>query len=201
MIDTKFKIHLKFVPELDPEFRPAILEYQAYVKAVRESGNSVLVRIALERNDHQVSMLEIPSFKNDSPMFDMGLLYIERFVKTLLWQKGGWKLIIGGSSSVAKYFKQVYAPGGLREFDANFMSKVYEQPFTVEITEFEKVPKSRETSKPIGRHLTGCRIGLDLGGSDRKVSAVVDGNVLFSEEVIWHPKLQNNPDYHYQEIL
>ena len=45
------------------------------------------------------------------------------------------------------------------------------------------------------------RIGFDLGASDRKVSAVVDGQVIFSEEVIWEPRIQTDPDYHYREIM
>lgn len=198
---NRWEIKLKLMPELDPDFRPAILEHRAYVNAVWEEGEPLPLKIALQRNDNQVSTVEIPVFKNDSKMFNTGLCYIERFVKTLLWQKGGWKLIFGGHPGIGEYFKRVYAPGGLREFDAQFMSRVYEQPFTVEITELEKTPKSYEASKPVGRHLNGCRIGLDLGGSDRKVSAVIDGNAVFSEEVIWHPKLQSNPDYHYREIV
>ena len=88
----------------------------------------------------------------------------------------------------------------IREFDANFMSRVYERPFLVEVTEIENVPSSKEETKPIGRHLEGNRIGFDAGGSDRKVAAVIDGEAVYSEEVIWHPKTETNPEYHYKEI-
>lgn len=54
---------------------------------------------------------------------------------------------------------------------------------------------------PVGRHLDGCRIGFDAGGSDRKVSAVVDGTPVYSEEVVWYPKTNDNPDYHYEGIV
>ena len=53
----------------------------------------------------------------------------------------------------------------------------------------------------IGRHLDGHRIGFDLGASDRKVSAVVNGQVIFSEEKIWNPSIQSDPAYHYNEIM
>ena len=53
----------------------------------------------------------------------------------------------------------------------------------------------------LGRHLDGCRIGFDLGASDRKVSAVVDGKVVYSEEVVWEPRKHADPDYHYREIM
>lgn len=49
--------------------------------------------------------------------------------------------------------------------------------------------------------MEGCRIGFDAGGSDRKVSAVIDGESVFSEEVVWFPKVTEDPDYHYNEIV
>jgi len=53
----------------------------------------------------------------------------------------------------------------------------------------------------MGGHLQGCRIGFDAGGSDRKVSAVIDGETVFSEEVVWFPKINSDPDYHYNGIV
>ncbi len=48
--------------------------------------------------------------------------------------------------------------------------------------------------------MDGCRIGFDLGASDLKVSAVIDGEPIFSEEIVWEPVEQADPDYHYQRI-
>ena len=65
-------------------------------------------------------------------------------------------------------------------------------------------PKFLQNTRPgrkLGRHLDGCRIGFDLGASDRKVSAVVDGKAIYSEEVIWEPKIQSDPAYHYREVM
>lgn len=80
------------------------------------------------------------------------------------------------------------------------MARVYERPFTVETTAVERMPVERETTSPLGGHLEGCRTGFDLGASDRKVAAVVEGKVVFGEEVIWHPKFQADPSYHYHRI-
>ena len=33
-----------------------------------------------------------------------------------------------------------------------------------------------------------------------KVSAVVDGEAIFSEEIVWEPVEQTDPDYHYAQI-
>ena len=81
------------------------------------------------------------------------------------------------------------------------MSRVYERPFCVEKRHIDDAPETFEKSEAVGRHLDGCRIGFDAGGSDRKVSAVVDGKTVYSEEVIWHPKTNSDPAYHYQGIL
>jgi len=43
--------------------------------------------------------------------------------------------------------------------------------------------------------------GFDLGGSDRKCAAVVDGEVVHSEEVEWDPYFESDPRYHYDGIV
>ena len=59
---------------------------------------------------------------------------------------------------------------------------------------------AKESSAPLGRHLDGCRIGFDLGGSDRKVAAVIDGKAVFSEEIVWTPIAEKDPQWHYDQI-
>ena len=61
-------------------------------------------------------------------------------------------------------------------------------------------PEEREAAAPLGRHLDGCRIGFDLGASDRKCAAVIDGKVVFSDEVAWNPAAQADPQYHFDGI-
>lgn len=199
MSDFNFNAKPKIIPLLDKGFRPASLENKAFLEAVRKSGNAVPVKIAVERGSGHISKYDTIIFAGDN--IKENLFYIERFAKTILWVHGGWKIIIGGPQYVSDYIKKAYTKGGIREFDANFMSRVYEKEFTVIGTNIENVPDSNEGANPVGRHLEGCRIGLDLGGSDRKVSAVIDGNPVYSEEIVWHPKTQSNPDYHYKEIV
>jgi predicted NBD/HSP70 family sugar kinase len=52
----------------------------------------------------------------------------------------------------------------------------------------------------MGRHLNGCRIGFDLGGSDRKAAALIDGEIVFSEEIAWDPYFQKDPAYHIEGV-
>jgi len=191
----------KLIPPLDKEFCPAALANRAFLALVNDSNEGVPLKIALERGGGQISTYETQVFGDNSKLSNMNRYYVERLVKTLLWIKGGWKITIGGPANVGEYIKTAYAMGGIREFDAKFMSKVYEKPFIIEITSVENVPVCAEKTTLINRNLNGCRIGFDAGGSDRKVSAVIDGEVVYSEEVVWHPKTQCNPDYHFNEIL
>jgi len=81
------------------------------------------------------------------------------------------------------------------------MSNIYGKPFRVEVSNIKNIFPAKEKLIPLGGHLEGCRIGFDLGASDRKVSAVIDGKAVFSEEVVWNLGTQNNPSYHYHEIM
>jgi predicted NBD/HSP70 family sugar kinase len=189
-----------FLPPLDEEFRPASLANRAY-RAEAAKHDEPLV-IGLERENGNFSRYETVVFPEGHPRAVENNYYIERLVKFLLWQRGGYKIYIGGSHSIAEYVRSCYAPDGPRKFDYYFMGEqVYERPFSVMGCSPDEVPPANETGKPLGRHLDGCRIGFDLGASDRKVSAVVDGKVVFSEEVIWEPRRQTDPDYHYGEIV
>lgn len=114
--------------------------------------------------------------------------YVERLVKFLLWARGGWKLYLAGPRIT------------VREFDADLMSRVYERPFEVVVTDAKNIPPANESGAALGGHLDGCRIGFDLGASDYKVSAVRDGEAVYSEEFPWNPKDQPDPQYHYDHI-
>jgi predicted NBD/HSP70 family sugar kinase len=122
-------------------------------------------------------------------------------LKFLLWQKGGYRITIGGDPRLAGYLCSVYAPGGTRAFDYDFLGeRVYRHATVMENTSFDSVPEEREATAPLGRHLDGYRIGFDLGASDRKCAAVAEGRVVFSEEVPWNPASQPDPQYHYDGI-
>ncbi len=200
MSNTLNLIKPQVVPPLHPEFRPAALTNRAFVEAAEASGQAVPLVIGLEREEGLRSVYKTQVYAPDSELAAANLLYTERLVKALLWIRGGWKIIVGGPEEIGRYIQQAYSKEGLRSFDAELMSRVYEKPFTVEITDAEGVAEPREQSVRIGRHLEGCRIGLDLGASDRKVAAVVDGEDIYSEEVPWDPKNQADPQYHYDGI-
>lgn len=188
----------QIMPPLDDDFRPAALANRLFRDAVQISGQGVPLVIGLERADGTTSVYETQVFPNN----ELNLPYVERLVKFLLWQKGAWKVTIGGPKEIGEYIRKTYTPNGVRAFDENLMGPViYERLFEVVVTDAGKVPPAHEISVPLGRHLEGCRIGFDLGASDRKVAAVVDGESIYSEEVVWDPRNNSDPRYHFDEIM
>src|SRR5512137_2437580 len=192
----------RLIPLLDPDFRPAVLANRAFQKEVADSGVGVSLVLGLERANGELSRFETQVFPSDHPRAVANLMVVERLVKFLLWQRGGWRVYVGGPREIGEYIAACYSPEGARQFDYHFMGEdVYEQTFTVTICTADEVPPANESGRPLGRHLEGCRIGFDLGASDRKVSAVIDGEPVYSEEVVWEPRKQADPDYHYREIM
>jgi predicted NBD/HSP70 family sugar kinase len=193
-------IEPRFVPPLDPDFRPAALANRAFRQAAAAEGIPLV--IGLERSGGEFGRYETVVFPEGHPRAQEDLAYVERIVKFLLWQRGGYKVYIGGPRFIGEYIRKAYAPDGERKFDFHFMGEqVYEQTFTVIACDPKDVPAAKETGKALGRHLDGCRIGFDLGASDRKVSAVIDGEAVYSEEVIWEPRKHSEPEYHYTEVM
>lgn len=191
----------RFLPSLDAEFRPAVLANRAFEADVLAAGGGVPLVMALERNDGGVARLEKRLFAPEHPRAHENLAYTERLLKFMLWMVGGWKVFLAAPQEVVDYIRTTYAANGARAFDEQFMSRdVYLRPFTVVACPPEAVPAAFENAQAVGRHLNGCRIGFDLGASDLKVSAVVDGKAIFSQEIIWQPKTQKDPQYHYEQL-
>jgi hypothetical protein len=190
-------MNLKFTPPLDPGFRPAVLFNRNYVAAAKAAGNAVPLVLGLERECKLVSRFEtIVRPGTDAETVQ----YVERIVKFLLWARGGWKLYFGGPKALGQTLAKIYSQRGARKFDCDMMAKAYGKQFQVVLTAPAKVPATQDMQVAAGGHLKGCRIGFDLGASDYKVSAVVDGEAVFTEETPWDPKNQVNPEYHYHHI-
>ncbi len=192
-------MNLKVIAKLDPEFQPMSLVIREMREVTRDNGQDII--IAVERNKGSISTYKTRIFPDGTGHDEENFKFIERVAKSVLWVAGGFKITIAGSEVVGKKIKEAYTYGGLREFDVQFMERVYERPFEVDFCSLEDAPKEKGASEAIGRHLDGCRIGFDAGGSDRKVSAVIDGESVYSEEVVWFPKTNSDPEYHYQGIL
>lgn len=202
-LDIASRIKPQVIPPLHPEFQPAVLWNRAYEEAIAATGQGEPCVIGLEREDGSISRrqaLVFPSILSENGKMEITLRYVERLVKSLIWMRGGYRLILGGPVEVGRAIEKIYSRRGERSFDAGLMSMAYGRKFVVEVTSAEKVPPSLEKTRPLGRHLEGYRIGFDLGASDRKVCALAEGETVFSEEVPWDPGNQKDPAYHYHQV-
>ncbi|MCP5533061.1 MAG: ROK family protein [Akkermansiaceae bacterium] len=188
-------------PVLDPGFVPAVLWNRAYQSKVAKDRGARTIDLALCRPDGTTfrwsGRVLSPGGENDA----LTLRYIERHLKFLLWQKGGSRVLLAGAPEVATALSGIYSADGARSFDWGFIgSKIFGEPITVRSVETADLPDANDSVMTLGRNLEGCRIGFDLGGSDRKCAAVIDGEVVFSEEIVWDPYFQSDPHYHIEGI-
>ncbi|SDR81155.1 ROK family protein [Opitutus sp. GAS368] len=196
-----FDLHPRFLSALEPDFRPASLWNRAYQSLVARDPGARPCAITLGRPDGTVSRHDTRLLGPAHPAAALTLEYVERLLKFLLWQKGGSEVLVAGADEVTARLARIYHPAGERTFDHAFMGEtVYGRPFRIAAAGFAALPEERSPGLPLGRNLQGCRIGFDIGGSDRKVAAVVDGRVVFSEEVAWDPYFQQDPAYHIEGV-
>ena len=186
---------MKHRPQLDPDFIPFGIWRKAYLQ-----GATQPIAIAVERNEGQISVHRTMIHGTEA-LAQADYRYVERYVKFLLWSVGGFRVYVCGCSSIAQKLQKAYSPDGDRAFDFDFFHKLYERDLEIIDLPLDACPSANETPRPIGGHTNGCRIGFDAGGSDRKVSAVIDGECVYSEEVVWHPKTNPDPNYQYEGIL
>lgn len=185
--------NVKNLPELDPDFFPLHKFNQAFLADATKP-----IGVAVERAGSEMAVVR--TFIHGSvELRDADRYYIRRLVKSTLWMKGGWRVYISGDKDIYEYIRECFSEGGNQAFDRGFFSNIYEREFEVIYT--ETLPEAKDSPKPAGGHFDGCRIGFDAGGSDRKVSAVIDGETVYSEEVVWFPKTNADPDYHYDGIV
>ena len=190
---------MKFTPVYDKGFTPISVVLRDFNSEVKDAKNKTL-KICVERNDGYNYVYDLQIFadgKNDERNYKVA----ERLIKSILWVVGGYKIYICGDEYVYEKIKADYTDKGKRAFDVDFMQTVYEQPFEVIKTDENSFPAQKLCDVKIGGHLDGCRIGFDAGGSDRKVSAVIDGETVYSEEVVWFPKTNSDYHYHYDGIM
>lgn len=191
------------VPCLDQDFVPAVLWDRAFQAAVKASGKAEKVKVVMERNESSASVYETVLFADATEdEFKANLRHIERLVKSMFWIYGGHKVTIAGDKRIAEAMTAIYdLKNGERKFDSEVMGGIYSAPVEFLYTAYEDAPAAKTTAQPLGRHLNGCRIGFDLGGSDRKAAAMIDGKVVFSEEIPWDPYFQKDPSYHFDGIM
>ncbi len=195
----RFLIAPRCVPVLDPVFRPASLATRAFAaEAV------VPVILALEQADGSVFHHRFRVLADTHPDAAVANPYFtERLAKFLLWAYGGWRIHVAGPAALSDSLRAHYTGTATGRFDSEIIGqRIYDRAIeVVHARTPADLPAPRSVTAPLGRHWDGCRIGFDLGGSDRKVAAVIDGRCVFSEEIVWDPYFQPDPQYHFDGVM
>lgn len=195
-------IQAEITPVLDPGFVPAVLWNRAYREKVAAHPDSQDLGIALARLDGTVFRHDVRILPHRGDDAALNLKYVERLVKFMLWGQGGCTIYIGGSEPLAADLAEIYSENGARKFDWDIVGKgMFGQHLQVQSVSLEDIPAQNSPAAPLGRNLDGNRIGFDLGGSDRKCAAVIDGEVVFSTEIPWDPYFQEDPNYQRDGII
>ena len=201
VMPASLNVEVPIQPQLDPEFIPAVLWNRAYRARVAADPHATDLGLALERPDGTCFGYRTRILPAAGDGAALNERHVERLVKFLLWQKGGSRIHVAGSEALVASLAATYGPEGARAFDNETVGcQMFGEAISVRACSQEELPRTNEGAVALGRHLDGCRIGFDLGGSDRKCAALIDGKVVHSEEVVWDPYFQKDPDYHYQGI-
>ncbi|MEN9361528.1 MAG: hypothetical protein RL095_3063 [Verrucomicrobiota bacterium] len=197
------KIKAKFTPEIDPGFVPAPLWNKAYRELAASTPGAAPLAIGLSRPDGTASVFRTVSLPHHGEHAALNVTYVERIVKFLLWARGGNKVYLSGPNAegIAAELRRIYSDKGERAFDVDFTRKLFQTEIDFLVVAEKDLPKESTSHLPLGRNLDGVRIGFDLGGSDRKCALLVDGKVVFSEEVKWDPYFQKDPSYQFDGIM
>ncbi len=189
-------------PALDRAFRPAVLVRRRLEAAAADSGRGVAVWLAVEQPGGSVYLRGTSVFEGGDAAATASHALCERLLKSMLWSCGGSRVWVDGPRGLVDALRRHYATSGTGRFDAATLGPaVYGRPFEIIPASLAGFPEPREGTSALGGHLEGCRIGFDLGASDRKVAAVIDGRVVFTEEIVWDPSRHADPQWHFDQIM
>jgi predicted NBD/HSP70 family sugar kinase len=175
----------------------SLRQWQRAYETSLEPGIAREIRICIERSEGRVCERRIRVGKD----FEEGYYLFERTIKFLLWQVGGNRVFTDADPTYVDQIAKAYATGE-RAFDNRVIGEaVFGGPIEFGRLENETRSETGMAMVRIGGYSEGCRVGFDLGGSDRKCAALRDGEVLYSEEIPWDPYHQTDPDYHWRGIL
>ncbi len=190
----------RITPVLHPAFRPASLATRAFRELVRSVPNPVNIQLALEQTDGGVSHFKTQILPDSHAQVGANFIHLERITKFLLWSRGGHRVHFDGPATLGARLQAHYREASTGKFDSHLVGeRMFDHP--IEVVTTKELPVEKSSTTALGRHLKGFRIGFDLGGSDRKVAAVIDGQVVFSEETVWDPYFEPDPQYHFDGIM
>jgi len=201
LTDTKLKVPAP----LDAGFAPYIIGKRAYLQACEAASKSSLnyvreLKVAILRQNGLCNRLEIPVFPSSDSRYNDSLLFCYFTIMFAIVQKGGFKVMLSGPSEVCEVLQKEFSLEGHANFPVDLMTQVYDRPFEVVRVARNQLPVEQEDPEAVGLDVAGCRLAFDLGKSDFKVVACIDGEVKYHTETEWDI-YQTNPEYHYNIVL
>lgn len=187
-------------PPLDAGFCPAMAVVAAQRRAARAAGSAATATLAVLQGNETVARYALPLLPAGHPAATTTVRLLERCATFLLWACGGQRLLVAAPAELVAALQRHYDTTAAGRFHAEVMERVYDAPFVVERVAAEDIPPARPAARALGGHWEGCRLGFDLGASDRKVAAVRDGVVIFSAETPWTPAAHPDPRWHFAAI-
>lgn len=142
--------------------------------------------------------ISFPFAMKITPDYEESYSYVKKALLTMLWMVGGDRLVFDGDKDFCGYlFSRASKDEELQRSFAE-MSKIYGKDVRLEfgpVSLMASFPKRK-----IALSSKGKRIGLDLGGSDIKVTALDEGKAVYTSEFPWDPKSATDCFYHIEHI-
>jgi hypothetical protein len=209
--------HCKVDNFIDRYAVSAAMFHRAYDRMVHYNPDSERVGFALyQQNDKRmepyVTVHDMEILPHRGENIGLNRAVVDHTLKYLLWQRGGWRGDFVGPEDLARHLQELYKPSERtedgkklagdkvdpRRFDADFMQDdVYNKSFEVRLVPL--LPSSNEYVRLVSTQADGCRASVDLGASDYKWAAIIDGKVIASGKLQWSPRVSDR-QYHIDMI-
>ena len=133
MLNTRLRLVApRVAPVLDAAFRPPALANRAFGALAAQTGRAVPVRVALEQANGSIEHFATNVLPEDHPDSGGNFPHVERWLKFLLWSRGGFRIHFAGPASLAEALAGHYRAHATGKFDAEMMGgRIYERPFEV----------------------------------------------------------------------
>ena len=116
-------------------------------------------------------------------------------ILTLLYLVGADKIVFNGDIESYEFVKEKFE----KSYDYVFYKNIFPN-FSLKYVKYPLTNKIEVDKVDIEIKNTNKTIGIDVGGSDIKVVCLDGEKLLYSNEIIWHPKLNENLNYHINMI-
>ena len=187
-------------PILDPNYLPMIEFERQYQAAAQEAGLMMNCVLSLVKNPRQVARQEFQI--SLAPLLqERTMLYLNRFVKSMLWLYGGYRFYSNLPLELTRKLQALFSGQGQQKFDAEFIVEgIFERKLEFCHCALKDMPAPCSEAASVGGKSGGRRLGFDVGGSDKKIAAIAQNNVVFADSIIWDPYPQTDLAWHRREM-